>query len=138
MAAWIDKEPNGNRDYSLSYVGYVWNDMDYFPIRVTAFPILIVVGRGCAYCGDEINYDGPLIDVKLLVGKYNAYLCPPCFKQDRRLCPVTMGCKDICIQRNSALLKESSLCILRCTHLSPDLRRLLYDWIKKTCTCLHQ
>lgn len=132
MVEWMDDWTKRQKDFEFTCLSQTIPAGPYAcDGTVTAFPLHSRGSYGC-----RIEYE-PCIDVKVLVGKYIANFCYTCLRQGRWLCPVTMSCKDICVQSNRAFLKESSLCILRCAHLSLDLRRLLYSWIRKTCTCLH-
>lgn len=141
MAGWIDNQSASiefTLKFTLSQVYYHGYVGDY---GTSAFPSYR--GRGCVYCGNKIDpihmikYRGYFVDLSIRVGKYDAHLCPSCFRQGRRLCPDTMSCSDICIQRDKTVLKEFFLCIRRLTRLSLDLRRFLYGWIRKICTCQH-
>lgn len=93
MAAWIDKQPTHvmsmtfkiRQYFCLSGV-YKREEQD---LKVTAFPLLSLYDHGCVYCGYSFLHQGPLNDVKIKVGKYEAFLCDGCFEKGCQLCPLT-------------------------------------------------
>lgn len=139
MAAWIDKQPKTSIICGLTVDSYYSlscgnMDSDECFTSVTAFPGQMEFVHNCVYCGVLIIYPGSILKLQSNVGKYEAFLCSPCFTLNRRLCSFSMECAEKCKKKNRDVLREVKLCLLR-IGLTRDVRRLLYEWVMTVVCC---